>query len=273
MQEKCELYLGNCVDVLSKLINDGIQVDLTITSPPYDNILTYQGTCTWNFDIFKEIANKLYQITKDGCVVVWVVGDQIINGSKSLTSFKQALYFQEIGFKFHDDIIFEKNSPSFPPKRTSKRYGNIYEHMFVLVKGRNIRNDITLIADKPNKYAGLSSWGNCNHYDKNGNIINGKKIENIPEFSLRNNIWKYTVGCNKDKKFGKHPAVFPEQLVLDHLLSWSVENDLVLDPFMGSGTTGKVSLLNNRKFIGIELCDTYFNQAKERINFYKNTLL
>ena len=268
MDKEIELYLGNCCEILDDLINSGVQVDLTITSPPYDNISTYNGTCVWNFDIFKDIANKLYTITKDGCIVVWVVNDQIVNGSRTLTSFKQALYFKEIGFKIHDDIIFEKNSPSFPPKRTSKRYGNIYEHMFILVKGKAIRNDITLIADKPNKYAGLSSWGKANHYDKDGNLIIGKKVENIPEFSLRNNIWKYTVGCNKDKKFGRHPAVFPEQLVFDHLLSWSNEGDTILDPFMGSGTTGKIAILNNRNFIGIELNEQYYNIAKQRIEQY-----
>ena len=267
-KQNSKLFLGNNIDVLDQLIQEGVKVDLVVTSPPYDDILTYQNTLTWNFDIFKQVADRLYTILNDGCVLVWVVADQTKDGVRTLTSFKQALYFQEIGFKVQDDIIFEKNSPAFPPKRDSKRYGNIYEHMFILVKGKKIRHDITLLADKSNIYAGLGSWGKSNHNDKDGNLVEGKKITNIPEYSLRNNIWRYTVGCNKDKKFGKHPAVFPEKLAEDHLLSWSVEGDTVLDPFMGSGTTGKVAVLNNRSFIGIEICEEYFEQAKNRIEYY-----
>lgn len=267
-KQNSKLFLGNNIDVLDQLIQEGVKVDLVVTSPPYDDRLSYQNTLTWSFDIFKQVADRLYTILKDGCVLVWVVADQTKYGGRTLTSFKQALYFHDIGFKMHDVMIFEKNSPSFPPKRDSKRYGNTYEYMYIFVKGQKIRQDITLLADKPNKYAGLSSWGKSNHYDKDGEVIEGKKVTNIPEYSLRNNIWRYTVGCNKDKRFGKHPAVFPEQLVLDHLRSWSVEGDTILDPFMGSGTTGKVAVLNNRGFIGIELNENYFNQAKNRIEFY-----
>lgn len=266
--QNSKLFLGNNIEVMDKLIQEGVKVDLVVTSPPYDDILTYQNTLTWNFDIFKQVADRLYTILNDGCVLVWVVADQTKDGGRTLTSFKQALYFQEIGFKMHDVMIFEKNSPSFPPKRDSKRYGNIYEFMFIFVKGKKIRHDITLLADKANIYAGLGSWGKSNHNDKDGNLIEGKKITNIPEYSLRNNIWRYSVGCNKDKRFGKHPAVFPEKLAEEHLLSWSVEGDTVLDPFMGSGTTGKVAMLNNRGFIGIEINENYYEQAKKRIEYY-----
>lgn len=252
---------------MDNMIEKGQKVDLVVTSPPYDSITSYQNTLVWNFDVFKEVANRLYDIIRDGGVVVWVVADQTKKGGRTLTSFRQALYFQEIGFTFCDDIIFSKNSPAFPPKRTSKRYGNIYEHMFILSKGK-IRDDITLIADKPNKYAGLSSWGACNSYDKDGNLKQGKKVTDIPDFSLRNNIWEYAVGVNKDKEFGKHPAVFPEKLAEDHIKSWSVEGDTVYDPFMGSGTTGKVAILNNRNFIGSEIYDEYYNIAKQRIEKY-----
>ena len=136
--------------------------------------------------------------------------------------------------------------------------------MFVFVKGK-IRNDIVLLADKPNKWAGHTNWGKVNQYDKDGNIIVGNDIKPVPEFSIRNNIWKYTVGFND--KTG-HPAVFPEKLAEDHILSWSVEGDVVLDPFSGSGTTGKMAMMNGRKYIGIERNETYFDKSIERFNKY-----
>jgi DNA modification methylase len=88
--------------------------------------------------------------------------------------------------------------------------------------------------------------------DKDGKVVpNKKKINPVPEFSLRTNIWKYTTSCKKDKT--THPAIFPECLAKDHIISWTNEGDLVLDPFMGSGTTGKMAVLTNRRFIGVEL--------------------
>jgi site-specific DNA-methyltransferase (adenine-specific) len=191
-----------------------------------------------------------------------VVGDATTNGSESGTSFKQALYFKDIGFNLHDTMIYEKNSSAFPASRDSKRYTQIFEYMFVLSKGK-IRDDIKLLCDKSNKWAGATNWGKATQYDKDGNLVSAKDIKPCPDFSLRNNIWKYSVGFND--KTG-HPAVFPEQLALDHILSWSNEGDVVLDCFMGSGTTGKMALKASRRFIGIEKVDAYFDIAKERID-------
>lgn len=261
-----KLFLGNSIEVMDKLIEEGVSVDLTVTSPPYDQLRSYSGTCEWNFDIFSRIADRLIKITKEGGIIVWVVGDACINGGETGTSFKQALYFMEHGMKLHDTMIYEKNSSSFPARRTSKRYTQIFEYMFVFTKGK-IRDDIELIADKPNKWAGHTNWGDLTSYTKDGKIDGKKKrINPVPDFSLRNNIWRYTTSIKKDKT--EHPAIFPEQLAEDHIKSWSREGDIVLDPFMGSGTTGKMAILNNRKFIGIEIVDSYYEEAKKRIEKY-----
>ena len=254
-----KIYNMDCIDGL-KLLDD-CSIPLTITSPPYDNLRTYGNITDWNFDIFKEIANELYRVTQNGGVVVWVVGDATINGSETGSSFKQVLYFMEIGFKLHDTMIYEKNSSSFPAKKGSKRYTQIFEYMFILTKGK-IRDDINLLCDKPNKWYGHTNWGNKTQYNKKGELIQTSKIKPIPEFSMRNNIWKYSVGFNG--KTG-HPAVFPQQLATDHILSWSTEGDVVLDPFMGSGTTALSSIRTNRQFIGFEINEEYFNVANERI--------
>lgn len=256
----------DCVEAMDALISQGVKVDLTVTSPPYDELRSYEGTCNWTFDKFKQVADRLYRLTADGGMVVWVVGDATVKGGETLTSFRQALYFQEIGFKMHDTMIYEKNSSSFPARRDSKRYTQIFEYMFVFVKG-DVRKDLTLIADKPNKWAGHTNWGQMTCYDKDGKVVGDKKkINPVPEFSLRNNIWRLTTSCNKDKT--EHPAVFPEELAKGHILSWSVEGDLVFDPFMGSGTTGKVAVLTGRRFIGVELVESYYNEAVSRIEKY-----
>ena len=249
------IYNEDCRDTMQRMKEEDIKVDLVITSPPYNNLRSYNHSSTWNFDIFKEIAKLLYDITADGGVLVWVVGDATINGSETGTSFKQALYFMECGFKLHDTMVFEKNSSSFPAKRTGNRYTQIFEYMFVFSKGKP--KTAHLICDKENKWKNFTNWGKNTNYNKNGELIQTNDIKPVPEFSPRNNIWKYTVGFNINE--GKHPAVFPYQLVEDHILTWSNEGDLIFDPFTGSGTTASAALCNNRKFIGSEIDKTYFD--------------
>lgn len=266
MIELNKIYNCNCLDGLRQLENE--TVDLTVTSCPYDNLRTYGSTVnedTWNFDVFKPIAKELYRVTRKGGVVVWVVGDAVVDGGETGSSFRQALYFQECGFKLHDTMIYEKNSSTFPARADSKRYSQIFEYMFVFVKGK-IRSDIKLIADKKNKWFGWTNWGQHSQYDTEGNLVKAKNIRPIPEFSLRTNIWKYSVSFND--KTG-HPAVFPEKLAEDNILSWSCEGDLVLDPFMGSGTTAKMAMLNNRNYIGFELNKDYYEKSLERVAKYE----
>ena len=253
--ENIDIYNEDCRDTMQRMKEEDIKADLVITSPPYNNLRTYNHSSTWNFDIFKEIAKLLYDITADGGIVVWVVGDATINGSETGTSFKQALYFMECGFKLHDTMLFEKNSSSFPAKRTGNRYTQIFEYMFVFSKGKP--KTAHLICDKENKWKNFTNWGKNTNYNKNGELIQTNDIKPVPEFSPRNNIWKYTVGFNINE--GKHPAVFPYQLAEDHILTWSNEGDLIFDPFTGSGTTASAALCNNRKFIGSEIDKTYFD--------------
>ena len=250
------LWQGDCLELM-KSIPDG-SVDLTVTSPPYDNLRTYNGNITqWNFEKFKEIAKELYRVTADGGVVVWIVGDATINGSETGTSFKQALYFKECGFSIHDTMIWHKISP-FQHKN---RYIPSFEYMFVLSKGKPKAANI--ICDRKNKWAGTQVHGTERQANgKTKKLSDVQKSKKVKEYGARYNIWD--IAPCKSNKTG-HPAVFPEQLAKDHIISWSNEGDTVLDCFMGSGTTGKMAVLNNRNFIGIELDEGYFNIAKERI--------
>lgn len=237
-------------------------IDLVVTSPPYDNLRDYENKSAWNFDVFKEIAQELYRVVKLGGIVVWVIGDKTDKGCKSLTSFKQALYFQEVGFSMFDVIIYEK-AGSGPPH--PNRYFNSFEYMFILSKGKP--KTINLLRDKPNKWAGHSTYGEVTRREKDGSLTNkGKKTVN--EFGVRTNIWRYANGngfSTKDKFAYKHPAIFPEKLVEDHIYSWSKQGDIVLDPFGGSGTTAKMAQLMGRDWVLIEVVQDYCELAKKRL--------
>ena len=243
-------------------------VDLTVTSPPYDDIRDYNGFA-FTHDDFKVIAAELYRVTKTGGIVVWVVGDATKNGSETGTSFRQALGFMDAGFKLHDTMIYEKNTSSFPAKRDGKRYTQIFEYMFVLSKG--VPKTGHMICDKPNKWAGHTNWGKNTQRGPDGELKQTDDIKPVPEFSPRNNIWKYTVGKgfnSSDKESHNHPAIFPEKLAEDHILSWSNEGDLVLDPFCGSGTTVKMAKKNKRKYLGFEISADYCKLAESIVAKY-----
>jgi DNA modification methylase len=260
-------------DFINKIINEDSEkllkeippnsIDLTVTSPPYDDIRDYKGY-NFNDTVLNTIIAELFRITKSGGVVVWVVGDATNNGSESGTSFRQALKFMEVGFKLHDTMIYEKNTSSFPARRDGNRYTQIFEYMFVFCKDK-IKN-VNLICDKPNKWAGYTNWGKNTNRLKNGELQETADIKPVPEFSPRNNIWKYNVGKgfnSKDAESHEHPAIFPEQLAEDHIISWSNEGDIVLDPFSGSGTTSKMAKKNKRNYIGIDICEEYCKLAEK----------
>lgn len=253
----------NCLNILKEL--DSNYIDLVITSPPYDNLRDYKG---FELDL-PEIIKGLFRIIKDGGVIVWVVGDATIKGSESGTSFKQALLFMEHGFLLHDTMIYEKNTSSFPAKRNGNRYTQIFEYMFIFSKGKP--KTTNLICDKPNKWAGHKNWGINTNRLKNGKLKETTDIKPVPEFSPRNNIWKYNIGKgfnSSDKESHEHPAIFPEKLAEDHILSWSNENDIILDIFSGSGTTCKMAKKNKRNYIGIDISEEYCKLAERILEKY-----
>jgi len=254
------LLLGDCRDEMPNLLSNGIKVDLTMTSPPYDNARSYEGEIVWNFDVFKDCAKLLYDITSDGGVLIWVVNDSVINGSESGTSFKQALYFKEIGFNLHDTMIFQK--ANYIPL-THNRYEQAFEYIFCLTKGKPKTFNPIMI---PCKNAGkIESYGSERRplLDKKQAMRapDGKTFITTKDTKYHSNIFTYTLGGQRSG----HPAAFPDKLAEDQIITWSNEGDLVFDPFMGSGTSGKMAILNNRKFIGIEKVEKYYNIALNRI--------
>ena len=254
----------DCLEGMRRLPDSCI--DLTVTSPPYDDLRTYNGNIEhWSFEKFKAIAKELYRVTKQGGVIVWVVGDATIKGSETGTSFRQALYFKEIGFNLHDTMIYAKNNP-MPIQHN--RYQPCFEYMFVLSKGKP-KTFNPIMENTVNPGGKITTIQREKDGSKRRGSGYGNKRNSI---RYRHNIWKYNVGYNKttkDKVAFQHPAIFPEQLANDHIISWSNEGDLVLDPFMGSGTTAKMALLNNRNFLGFEISEEYCEIAEQRISQIK----
>ena len=254
-----DIYNIDCVEGMQRLPENS--VDLVVTSPPYDNLRNYNG---YEFD-FESVAKSLYRVMKDTGIIVWVVGDKIINGNKTLTSFKQCLYFQEIGFKVHDVMIYKKKNTPF---MRSNAYTNCFEFMFVFSKGR-------VETFNPLKTKTARSGEEMLVANKKADGINNKVKGRLNKEKTLTNIWEYAVGLGgstNDKIAFQHPAIFPEKLVKDHILSWSKEGDIVMDPFSGSGTTCKVAKLLNRHFIGFEISQEYTQLSKERIKLVDQQL-
>lgn len=246
-QNGFSLYNGDSAQVLKQLQAES--VDLTVTSPPYDNLRKYNG---FSFD-FETIAKELYRVTKSGGVVVWIVNDGTVNGSETGTSFRQALFFKQIGFDLYDTMIWAKPSPAAP---TEGRYYDVFEYMFIFSKGKP--KSINLIEDRKNVTAGSVRKIDTRSCKEDRQYKEESRV--CKEYSRRFNVWTISKARNNTK----HPAVFPEQLAKDHILSWSKEGDTVLDPFMGSGTTAKAAMLSGRKCIGIEISPEYCEIIKER---------
>jgi len=251
MIELNKIYNESNLETMKRMTDNFI--DLTVTSPPYDNLRNYNG---YSFD-FESVAKELFRVTKEGGVVVWVVGDATVNGSESGTSFKQALFFMQCGFNLHDTMIYAKQNPI---PLTHNRYEQAFEYMFVFSKGTPKTFNSISVKTKSNntKY----KWIRGESTEKGSAARSRNEISIVKETKIIDNIWIYLLANNDNTD---HPAPFPEQLAADHIYSWSNENDIIYDPFMGSGTTAKMAYLQKRKFIGSEISKEYCDIANKRL--------
>lgn len=251
----CTLYNNDCIDVMKSMPENSI--DIIVTSPPYGKLRDYGG---YIFD-YKKMGLELFRLLKDGGVMVWVVGDETINGSESGESFKQALYFMSIGFNLHDTMIYEKNGSAMP---TNVRYLAKFEYMFVFSKG--IPKTIHLLKDRKNRF--MKRWGKGRVVREKDGSLSPRGNYVADEYGIRFNIWKMNNGYGygtKDKIAWEHPATFPEALAEGHIKSWGNPGDVVLDPMCGAGTTLKMAKKLNRHTIGIECEQKYCEIAVQRL--------
>ncbi|NLE06963.1 MAG: site-specific DNA-methyltransferase [Crenarchaeota archaeon] len=259
MMEINKVYNESCLDTMSCMPDEF--VDLIVTSPPYDNLRTYTGEMQWNEEVWKSVIKSTYRIMKPGGVIVWVVGDATIKGSETGTSFKQALYFKEIGFNLHDTMIYQK--VNYVPL-THNRYEQSFEFMLIFSKGKpKTFNPIMIPCKQAGKVEKYGLERRQNHGSKHAmRLYDGTEFKATKENKIAPNIFAYTLGREKTG----HPAPFPEKLAEDHIRSWSNEYDLVYDPFMGSGTVAKMSIINKRNWIGSEISKEYYEIINQRIS-------
>ena len=251
-----KVYHCDAIKGLRKLYADhGSCIDMVLTSPPYDELRDYSYD-KWSFDVFKDIAYEIFRVMKDGGTIVWVCADQTIAGNRSGNSFRQALYFKQLGMNLYDVMIWHKTKC---PYTHPHRYTNAFEYMFVISKGKP--KTANIIKDKRNIHSGA----NKSHFlerGKDGKIIKRGDNYKVNEYGARHNIWRYSgASANEDKR--DHPAVMNPQIARDHIISWSNPGDLVLDPFMGSGTTMEEAFKLGRQYVGFEINIRYINIIKE----------
>ena len=274
MLEVNKTYHVNCIAGMQQL--DDECIDLVVTSPPYDDLRTYNDNTKWDINVFYSVAAQLTRVLKPGGVIMWNVNDATIKGSETGSSFRQALHFMDVcKLRLHDTMIYEKTGTAFASGVKSVRYTQQFEYCFILSKGKPKTH--TLLCDKKNKWAGHQSWGNAQTRKKDGSIHDpGKKSKEIKEWGVRTNIWKIknSGGFGQSSKSAyKHPATMPEELARGHIHTWSNEGDLILDPFMGSGTSAQICLEMLRDYIGFEIDDEYYNMCVDRVKPYQDNLV
>ncbi|MDO8786226.1 MAG: DNA methyltransferase, partial [Syntrophales bacterium] len=250
-----KIICGDAIEVMQAMPSDC--VDLVVTSPPYDDLRSYNG---YSFN-FEGMVKGLFRVIKKGGVVVWVVGDQTIKGDETGTSFKQALHFKQAGFNLFDTMIYLKTPRGAVGNNNT--YWQTFEYMFVFSKGAP--KTINLIKDRENKEA--RNGDNSTKRLHDGSLLKQKRA-GYSKYGRRTNVWGYLIGKGhsaSDDIAYKHPAIFPEKLAQDHVLSWTKTGDVVFDPMCGSGTTCKMAKLNKRDFIGIDVSSEYCKIAEERL--------
>ncbi len=256
MIEINKIYNEDNIETLKKM--DSSSLDMVITSPPYDELRDYKG---FSFDLHG-IIDELLRCLKDGAVVIWNVNDATKDGSETGTSFKQALLFIEKGFNLHDTMIWNKSNP-LPVGLNHKRYTSSFEYMFVFSKGRvktfNPLKEKALYSGKKSKKTFQREKDGTKKHKVQQTILDEKIISNV---------WLLPTAYEKESYI--HPAPFPTELVIKHIKSWTNENDLIYDPFMGSGTTAKAAHLLNRNWIGSEISKEYCELSNKRLDTYMN---
>ena len=261
---------GNAVTILGKMPDN--TVDLVVTSPPYDSLRSYHKNNQDKYNgysfPFEAIAVELERVVKKGGVIVWVVADAVVKGSESGSSFRQALYFMQLGFRLHDTMIYEKNGVSFPARRDGNRYTQIFDFMFVF-SNQDKPKTANLIIDKKNRWAGWQYFGSVgSRRSQDGELVN-RSHHTVAEVSARNNIWRINTGSGYSSSNPiafEHPAIFPEELVEGHIQTWSEPSDLVIDCFSGSGTVPVVCKRLDRRYIGIDISKKYCEIARRRLD-------
>jgi len=250
-----KLYNGDCLEIMQKLIDDGVKVDMILTDPPYGTT-----ACKWDSVIpFDKMWEKINLLVKDNGAIV-LFGSEPFSSHLRISNIKHYKY----------DWIWEKSNPSGMglANKQPMRYHELISVFYKNQPNYNkqmIKRESSRItqAHKSNYKFNVSNTMTGNQQSKAYKNIDAKKYDK--DFKNPSTILKVNSLRANSKEWNKHPTQKPVELLEYLIKTYTNENELVLDFTMGSGSTGVACLNTNRDFIGIELDKGYFDIAKERI--------
>ncbi|MFH1192783.1 MAG: transcriptional repressor LexA [Candidatus Jorgensenbacteria bacterium] len=251
-----KIICGDTVEVMKKFPDNS--VDMIITSPPYDSIRDYKG---FSFNLH-ETGKEIFRVLKGGGIAVMVIQDQTKNFGKSLTSFKTIIdWCDNVGFKLFETTIYRKYGAE--GAWWNKRFRVDHEYMPIFLKGDRPHYFNKEHLKIPSKHGGKTLTGGGTRLT-NGVRINTRPIK-INPMKCRGTIWEYMTAGDGSRLKHQHPATFPNQLPYDFINCFCPPGGIVLDPFVGSGTTTVAAKNLGRKYIGIDIAKEYCNIAERRM--------
>ncbi len=258
------IICGDCVDVMKKMPSNSI--DLVVTSPPYDSVRKYNG---FSYDLHKT-GEELFRILKDGGIIAMVIQDQTKNFGKSLTSFRTVVdWVDNIGFKLFETVIYRKHGTE--GAWWTHRFRVDHEYMPIFIKGERPAFFNKEPLKIPSIHGGKVMTGSGNRR------TDGKTTKTITRpinaMKCRGTIWDYLNAGDKNPLKRKHPAVFPDKIPHDFIQCFCPPGGIVLDPFVGSGSTAVSAKQLNRNYIGIDISKEYCQLAEERLRVTPDSLL
>ncbi|MFY9492974.1 MAG: DNA methyltransferase [Minisyncoccia bacterium] len=259
-----QIICGDAVEELKKIPDNSI--DLVVTSPPYDEIRKYNG---FSFDLHKT-GMELFRILKNGGVAAMVIQDQTKSFAKTLTSFRTIVdWVDNIGFRLFENVIYRKYGTE--GAWWKHRFRVDHEYMPIFIKGERPQYFNKEPLKVPSKHGGKVMTGSGNRRTDGKTTKTVTRI--INQMKCRGTIWDYLNAGDKNPLKRKHPAVFPDKIPFDFIQCFCPPNGIVLDPFIGSGSTSVSAKKLNRNFIGIDLSKEYCDLAQKRLGETLITLL
>lgn len=250
------IYCTDCVEGMKELKDNSI--DVIVTSPPYDSLRTYNG---FSVDLHAT-GEQIFRVLKDGGICAMVIQDQTSNFGKSLTSFRTIVdWCDNIGFKLFENVIYHKNGTEGAWWKYRFRVDHEYIPLFLKGKKPAYFNKEPLKI--PSKHGGKTMTGSGNR-KTNGELTETVRRE-INPMKCRGTVWDYMMAGDKNPLKRKHPAVFPDQIPIDIITCFCPEQGIVLDPFMGSGSTAVAAAKLGRHFVGFDICEEYVDLAYQRL--------
>ncbi|MEM9846439.1 MAG: site-specific DNA-methyltransferase [Bacteroidota bacterium] len=274
MEIKTDLILGNCKDVLKTLSDNS--VDLIFTSPPYADQRknTYGGIRPNKYvEWFLPISEELFRVLKPKGTFVLNIKEKVVKGERSTYVMELIIAMKKQGWLWTEEFIWHKKN-SFPGKWPN-RFRDSWERLLQFNKSKKFnmyQEEVMIpIGDwAKTRLKNLSDTDKIRDESKVGSGF-GKKISNWVgrDKVYPTNVLHLATECNNKK----HSAAFPEGLPEWFIKLFTKPNDVVLDPFMGSGTTNFVAQRMMRHSIGIEIQPDYYNMVNESIEPVKLVLL